>query len=136
MFHVARRVLMSHVWYRSEEKGLPQFRQAARDESGTEKVALRMENKRDEHGNIWEEGSQQSLTNERWMGSLYSLSSKPGHLEKESKVLLITTPDSKHKPGLLWANPTYGYSRQRRSGETRLKTHPSVSCLETACYCG
>ena len=47
---------MRHVWYRSEVKGLVQFRQAASDESGTEKVALRLENKRDRHGNIWEEG--------------------------------------------------------------------------------
>lgn len=127
---------MSHVWYRSEEKGLLQFRQAARDESGTEKVALRMENKRDGHGNIWEEGSQRSLTNERWMGSLYSLSSKPGHLEKESKVLLITMPDSKHKLGLLWANPTYGYSRQRRREKPDSKLTPAFLALETACYCG
>ena len=47
---------MRHVWYRSEVKGLVQFRQAASDESGTEEVALRLENKRDRHGNIWEEG--------------------------------------------------------------------------------
>ena len=80
-------------------------------------------------GAFGEKGSQRSLTNERWMGSRYNLSSKPGHLEKESKMLLITMPDSRHKPGLSWANLTYGYSRQRRGGETRLKTHPSVSCL-------
>ena len=87
-------------------------------------------------GTFGKKGSQRSLTNERWMGSLYNLSSKPGHLEKESKVLLITMADSKHKPGLSWANPTYGYSRQRRRERPDSKLTPVFLALETVCYCG
>ena len=47
---------MRHVWCRLVEKGLLQFRQAVSDETGAEKVVLRLQNNGDGHGSIWGEG--------------------------------------------------------------------------------